>query len=151
MACFGDRFALKKYMQTQTEFNKSIVRRFNKEFIEEGKNDSLDILVAENFVNHTVKMGASKGKDGLIFLLDQVLRPAFPDIRVEIFDQVAEGDKVTTRKEIHATHKGQFMGIAATGKRVVIEIIDIVRLEGGKYIEHWSIMNMYGLLAQIND
>jgi predicted ester cyclase len=138
-------------MQTLTEFNKSIVRRFNREFIEEGKNESLETLVSERFVNHTVKMGASKGKDGLIFLLDKVLRPAFPDIRVEIFDQVAEGDKVTTRKEIHATHRGEFMGIAATGKKVVIEIIDIVRLEEGKYVEHWSIMNMFGLLAQIKE
>jgi predicted ester cyclase len=137
-------------MQTLTELNKSIVRRFNKEFIEQGNQESLNALVADDFVNHTVKMGATKGKDGLIYLLEKVLRPAFPDMKVEIFDQVAEEDKVTTRKEIHATHKGEFMGIKATERRVVIEIIDIVRLQEGMYREHWSIMNMYGLIAQIN-
>ena len=79
-----------------------------------------------------------------------MLKPSFPDLKVVIHDQVAEGDKVTTRKSFHATHKGDFFGVLATDKPVVMDVIDIIRLKDGKFIEHWGILDMNSVMAQIS-
>jgi hypothetical protein len=60
----------------------------------------------------------------------------FPDVKAVIHNQVTEGDKVVTHKTFHGTHKGEFMGIPPTGKKVAIELVDIFRIAGGKLMEH---------------
>jgi steroid delta-isomerase-like uncharacterized protein len=136
-------------MQTTIEHNKKTVQRFNKEFIERGQLESFHELVAADVVNHSAPAGSSTGKDGMLYFLQEVLRKGFPDMKVEILDQVAEGDKVTTRKTIHATHLGEFMGMAASNKKVGINVIDIIRLRDGKYVEHWGMSNLADIIAQL--
>ena len=137
-------------MQFTTEQNKQIVVRFNKEYIELGNTKSFEELVAPDVVNHSAPPGTSQGPDGMIHFLQNVLRTGFPDLTVEILDQVAEGDLVTTRKSIHATHSGDFMGIPPTGKRVTINVIDMIRLRKGKYVEHWGISNISDVIARLS-
>ena len=137
-------------MQFTTEQNKQLVIRFNKEYIEQGNRNSFEELVAEDVVNHSAPPGSSKGPDGMIHFLQNVLRTGFPDLSVEILDQVAEGDLVTTRKAIHATHSGDFMGIPPTGKKVIINVIDMIRLRQGKYVEHWGMSNLSDVIAQLS-
>ena len=62
---------------------------------------------------------------------------------------VAEGDKVTTRKSFYATHKGEFFGVPASNKSVVMDVIDIIRLQDKKFVEHWGILDMHSLMTQI--
>jgi predicted ester cyclase len=78
-----------------------------------------------------------------------VLRPALAGLTVTIHDQVAEGDKVTTRKTISGTHVGTLLGIEATGKPISIDVIDIVTVKGGRYVEHWGINNLQVVLANL--
>lgn len=78
-----------------------------------------------------------------------VLHPALSDLRVVIHDQVAENGKVTTRKTITGSHSGVLMGIAPTGRSVTIDIIDIVRVEDGRYVEHWGVNTLSNVLAQL--
>jgi predicted ester cyclase len=127
--------------------NKAVVIRFNREVIEQGNEDSFRALMAPNFINRTAAPGTSPGADGMLFTFQRVLRPAFPDLKVEIHDQVAEGDKVTTRKTLRGTHRGELLGIAATDEAVTIEAIDIVRLEDGRYAEHWGVNTLGSVLA----
>ncbi len=132
------------------EQNKAIVTRVNKEYIE-GKNvKTVYELFAPDFINQTAPPGSPHGPEAIIYFFDNILRPAFPDLKVVIHDQVAEGDRVTTRKSFHAKHSGEFFGIPATNKNVVMEVIDIIRLRDGKFIEHWGILDMQGLMAQIS-
>lgn len=138
-------------MQTSMEQNKRTVQRFNKEFIEQGNLESFHELVAKDVTNHSAPAGSSKGQDGMLFFLQNILRKGFPDMTVEILDQVAEGDKVTTRKAIYATHLGEFMGIPPSGKKVVINVIDIIRLRDGKYVEHWGMSNLADIVTQLYD
>jgi predicted ester cyclase len=84
-------------------------------------------------------------------MFSEILRPALPDMKVEIHDQIAEGDKVVTRKDITGTHLGSFLGVPATGRRVTISVIDIVRLRDGQYLEHWRSNNLPGVLAQLRE
>jgi len=71
------------------------------------------------------------------------------DLTVEIHDQIAEGDKVTTRKTLRGTHCGELLGIPATNKRVEIQVIDIVRLSDGRYVEHWGVNTLPSVLSQL--
>ena len=105
-------------------------------------------FVSQAFVNHTAAP-ADAGPAGFLAFFTKVLRAAFSDIQVEIHDQLAEDDKVVTRKTIHGTHTGSFMGVGPTGKRIGIRVTDIVRLIDGKYAEHWGSADIHGLLAQL--
>ena len=140
----------KIYMQTTTEQNKSIVRRFNKEVVEMGSMASFHELVSANVINHAAPPGAPNGPESMSHFLFDMLRKGFPDIQVEILDQVAEQDKVTSRKVLHATHTGNFMGIPASHKKVAIHVIDIIRIQDGRYAEHWGMSNLTEVIANIS-
>lgn len=136
-------------MQSETERNKEAVTRFNKEVIGQGNAEASQSLMDSEFVNRSAPPGMDSGPGGMLHTFNHALRPAMPDMTVEILDQVAEGDKVTTRKRISGTHTGELMGIAATGRPVTIDVIDIVRLRGGKYVEHWGINSLPSVLASL--
>jgi predicted ester cyclase len=129
--------------------NKAVVLRFNREVIEQGDLAAFEEIMAPEFVNRTAIPGMSPGRDGMLVMLNHVLRPAFTDLRVEIHDQIAEGDKVVTRKTIHGTHSGRLQDVGPTGKAVAIEVIDIVRLRDGQYLEHWGINTLTVVLDQL--
>jgi predicted ester cyclase len=125
-------------MSYSTEQNKAIVRRFNKECIEQGLASSFDELLADDVVNHSAPPGRPNGKESFAFFLNEILRKGFPDCKVEILSQVAENDFVATRKRITGTHMGEIFGITPTNRYVEIAVIDLIRLKDGKYMEHWG-------------
>ena len=132
------------------EQNKAVVTRFNRECIEQGRLESFRELLAEDVINHAAPVGTPRGPESMIHFLQNVLRVAFPDLKVEILEQVAERDLVTTRKRIRGTHAGAIMGVPATGKIVDIAVIDMVRLRDGRYAEHWGISNLPEVLGQLS-
>lgn len=138
-------------MKSLLEQNKEAVVRFNKEFIEQGNMQSFKELVADDVINHAAPAGTPHGPESMRYFIMEVLRKGFPDIRTELFDQVAEGDKVTTRKALHGTHTGEFMGIAPTHKKVTFHVIDMVRLRDGKYAEHWGMSNIQEVMKMITE
>ena len=135
-------------MNTQDQ-NKAIVARFNKEFIQGGDMNAFGEIISPDFINQTAPPGVPKGPEGVLYFFNHFLKPAFPDLTVEIYDQVAEGDKVTTRKAFHATHTGEFMGVPATNKKVVMDVIDILRLRDNRLVEHWGVLDFQSVMAQL--
>lgn len=133
-----------------TEQNKHIVKRFNDEVIAGKSVDSCLEILADDFINHSAPPGVSPRPDGILTFLQNGLWKALSDIEVEIHDQIAEGDKVVTRKTIHGTQVGEFLGLPASHRRIGIKITDIVRLRDGKYIEHWRSWDPVQIAAQIN-
>lgn len=138
-------------MNTQLEKNKEIVRRFNEEVIEKGNLESFNELMDDDFINNSAPKDTDRSSRGMIYTFNTILRPAMPDIKVTIYQLIAEGDWVTTRKNISGTHTGELMGIAATGKKISIDVVDMVRLENGKYKEHWGINNLSAVLAYLRN
>jgi predicted SnoaL-like aldol condensation-catalyzing enzyme len=138
-------------LHMSTAVNKQTVIRFNKECIEQGKQESFEELLSDKVINHSAPAGMPNGKESFCFFLNNVLRQGFPNLKVEILDQVAERDLVTTRKRILATHTGEILGIPASNKEVEINVIDIIRLQNGKYIEHWGQSNFDEVLKQISE
>lgn len=130
--------------------NKEIVRRFNTAFLQQGNEAVLDELVHPQFINHTAPEGFDKGIEGLRSFI-QVLHKSFKDLRVEIYQQIAEDDSVTTYKAFHGIHAGSFMNLPPSGKKFSFRVMDMVRLQDGKYIEHWGIRDTYALLQQLSN
>lgn len=77
------------------------------------------------------------------------LRAAFPDLDDTIGDQIAEGDKVVTHWTWTGTHKGEFMGIPATGKKVEVEVVSISHFAGDKVVESWDYVDTLGMMQQL--
>lgn len=76
-------------------------------------------------------------------------RAAFTDIHVTVEDQVAEGEKVSTRRTWRATHRGPYRGVAPTGKQVTWTQISVVRFSQGRIVEDWAVADEVGILQQL--
>jgi steroid delta-isomerase-like uncharacterized protein len=74
---------------------------------------------------------------------------AFPDIRHQVEDQLADGDRVATRIVVSGTHQHEMMGIPASGRSITIGAINIVRLDDGKIAEHWVNSDTLGMMGQL--
>jgi predicted ester cyclase len=108
-----------------------------------------DELMAPVFVEHEVlPPGIPSGREG-VKQLTAMLRSAFPDFQATIEDIVAEGDRVVIRQTWTGTHEGEFMGIPPTGQSVSFGVIDILRMAGGKCVEHWGQMDTMSLMQQL--
>ena len=130
--------------------NKEVVRRFNVECIQNGNEAEFHALMAPDLVNHSAPPGMSSGAEGMWNTFQNILRPSLSEMKVTIHDQIAEGDKVTTRKTISGVHSGTLMGIPATGHNVAISVIDIVRVENGRYAEHWGLNTLSSVLTALS-
>jgi len=130
------------------ETNKAVVLRFNKEFLELGKTDILGEIVADDFINHTASGNVPNNVTGLIQFV-KMLHQGFPDIQVQIHEQIAENDIVASRKTIRGTHLGEIMGHQPTGKKVTINVMDFVRIKDGKYTDHWGQNNIMQVIEQL--
>jgi predicted ester cyclase len=132
-----------------TEQNKALVRRLMEEVFNRGNTRLIDELFAPDFVEHEeLPPGIPSGSEG-VKQLSTMFRSALPDFKVTLDDMIAEGDKVVVRSTWIGTHKGEFMGIAPTGKSVSFGVIDIVRIAGGKFVEHWGQMDNLSMMQQL--
>jgi len=132
-----------------TEENKALISRFVEELFNQGNMSLANELLAPDFVEREqLPPGVPDGREG-VKALTSMLRSAFPDFKATIEDMVAEGDKVVVRMIWSGTHKGEFMGIPASGKSVSIGVIDIIRVNKGKLVEHWGQMDSMGMMQQL--
>jgi predicted SnoaL-like aldol condensation-catalyzing enzyme len=132
------------------EKNKAAVLRFNKEFIEQGNMESFWSVMDPNFINQTAAEGMDPGPEAIIYFFNTLLKGGLSDVKVAIHTQIAEGDTVATRKTISGIHTGILLGIPPTGSAVALNVIDIVRLKDGKYLEHWGQNNLQTVLQKLS-
>jgi steroid delta-isomerase-like uncharacterized protein len=127
-----------------------VVRRNTEEVQGKGNFEVFDELFAEDFVDHTPQPGFPADREAVRRLYG-ALRAAFPDFHAEIHFQFAEagGDRVTTYKTYHGTHRGTFMGVAPTGRAIHFETVDVMRVRNGKITEHWGVGNLFSLAQQL--
>jgi steroid delta-isomerase-like uncharacterized protein len=130
-----------------TDRNKQVMRRIYDEMVSGHDLDLLDEFFAED-VRENEELGGGHGRAGLRSFFT-MLFTAFPDYRAEIEDLVAEGDRVVARITGSGTHLAEFLGVPATGVRVAVPGIDIMRFRDGQVIEHWGVTDALGLLKQL--
>jgi steroid delta-isomerase-like uncharacterized protein len=128
--------------------NKEIVRRLGVEPWE-GNLGVVDELVAPDYVGHDpAQPEEMHGPEGIKAFVSTYLA-AFPDGRITIDEQLAEGDLVATRWTGRGTQQGELMGIPPTGKQVTVSGITISRVKNGKVVEEWSNWDTLGMLQQL--
>ncbi|HXW90968.1 MAG TPA: ester cyclase [Terriglobales bacterium] len=132
-----------------SEANKSLVRRWIEEVINKGNLHAVDEIVANDYVYQEPTVGERRGKAAARELVT-MYRTAFPDIKLTIEEQIAEGDKVVTRTSGSGTHRGELFGTAPTGKRVTsVPGILITRITNGKMVEDNLVYDTLGMLRQL--
>ncbi|OOZ38490.1 hypothetical protein BOW53_15435 [Solemya pervernicosa gill symbiont] len=129
-----------------TEENKALARRF-RETMDEGHGAGMEEFVAPQVVMNFP--GVPPLSRDQVKELVVAFYSAFPDLRQIFNDQIAEGEKVVSRVSFCGTHKGDFQGVPPTGKKVEFEAVLIDRFEDGKIVEHWSSLDMFGLMQQL--
>jgi predicted ester cyclase len=130
------------------EANKQFIQRFMDEVINAHDLAAIDRFVPPDFLEHVPFPGQGPGREGLRYAIGLFLA-AFPDIRWRTEQQVAEGDTVVSRFTWTGTHRGPFLGVAPTHRRVQVwgVVIDIVR--NGLLAESRIIMDTLGLMQQL--
>jgi len=133
--------------------NMDVVRRFDEEFKNRGNRDVIDETHAADCVFHTPDPRITT-RDAFHAFGASVAQ-AFPEpahggtLVATTEDLYANGDRVTERTSVSATHLGEFQGVPATNKPVTWTEIHIYKFAGGEIIEQWSEVNVLGILAQI--
>jgi predicted ester cyclase len=131
-----------------TDANKAVVVAS----IEEGCNTRrlsiFDELFGPDLVDHGVPPRLPSTLEGRK-QLTRLYWSAFPDLRLTIEDQIAEGEKVVTRWTARGTNLGEFMGTPPTGRRVIVTGITIDRFVEGKIVERWAEIGQLGTLQNL--
>jgi predicted ester cyclase len=130
-----------------TEANKALVRRMFAE-LNQGNLNIIDELVAPDYVEHVAGGPEIVGPSGLKQFIGGFVT-AFPDLQIGVEDVIGEQDKVVTRFRLQGTHRGEFMGIAPTGKQVSVSVILISRIANDQFVEDWENIDQLGLLQQL--
>jgi steroid delta-isomerase-like uncharacterized protein len=119
------------------------------DLINAGEIDGFGELLAEDFVEHEETPGLEPTKEGVKQFF-HMYKAAFPDLRMEPQDVLVAGEKVVARTRATGTHQGEFLGLPATGKRVDVQLIDIIRFgDDGLAREHWGVFDALAMLQQL--
>jgi predicted SnoaL-like aldol condensation-catalyzing enzyme len=112
------------------EENKKISRRLQEEVFGQGKLELVDELLAPDYVSHAPgDPELSRGPQDIKELV-RAYHSAFPDIDFAVEKQVAEGDTVVSRWTARGTHRGEFMGVAPSGRMMEVSGMSMDRISG---------------------
>lgn len=131
-----------------TEANKVLVRRIFEELINQENKAVIDEAFAPDVTIHDPFSGTTHGREAFRQLLG-MFDAAFPGHRVAVEELIAEGDKVAVLHTHYATHNGPFMGLPPTGKQIVVNGLELFRLQDGKIAEFWRKDDDVSMLAQL--
>jgi steroid delta-isomerase-like uncharacterized protein len=143
----GDTLLEPRKDDTMSEDNKAKTRQFYEEVVQNGNFARFDDFAAPDFVDHNPGPGQPPGAEGIKQFFT-ALRAAVSDLRVNVEQMIAEGDKVAAHVSITGKHTGELMGIPPSGKDVVMRVSDVVRIEDGKAVERWGVEDMSGFAPQ---
>jgi predicted ester cyclase len=128
--------------------DRSVYQGFVADLLNAGRFELAEKYLDPVVVSHNPFPGQAPGVDGFVAAL-RAFRAAFPDLTVRATHYIAEGGKVVGRFEVQGTHQGEFMGLAPTGRAIHYEEIAIVRLAGGRIVEHWAVADALAILQQL--
>jgi len=126
--------------------HEAIYRRLIEEGFNQGNLAVVDELVSPAAQEH--QRGSGDGIEGTKNTI-KYLRSVFPDFKITIDEVVVSGDKVWARQKGGGTNLGSFAGHPPTGIKAFIDVIDVVRIEDGKIVEHWGVPDQLGMMLQL--
>ena len=130
-----------------SEENKAFFKRFV-----DGMNakdvGAIEQLMSPNFVDHDLPPGQAPGIEGMREMMRGFFA-GFPDLKVKINQLIAEGDLAVGAMTTEGTQTGEFMGIPASGKKISMTEMHMVRVVDGKAVEHWGVADAMGMMQQL--
>ena len=127
--------------------NKQLVEQMFSDVMNNRRFDRISDIIAPNYMNHSMPM-PQPGPEGMAAIL-KMFEDGFPDMKITLDTVIAEGETVATRGYWTGTHRGAFMGIPATGKKVNIGFMDFWKFENGKATENWVQMDNMAIMQQL--
>ena len=115
------------------EQNKAIIQRYLDAVRADKSAATLDSYIAEDELKQHIAF----------------FEGVFPGYYLEPLDLIAEDDRVFLRATFRGVHKGEFMGVAPTGREVEMPLFIVYRLAGGKIVEHWMLVDMPAMMQQL--
>lgn len=115
----------------------------------DGDLDRVEEFIRDDVVDHERRPGMPGGPEGVRAVF-AAIRQGFPDHDAQVVHMIGEGDLVATYKTLTGTNTGEFFGATATGKKATIRVMDFVRYKDGKVAEHWGIVDLADLRAQLS-
>jgi steroid delta-isomerase-like uncharacterized protein len=122
---------------TELEANKALLHEYHQDIWVKGQLETMPQYVAQDFRSHAVADDAPQGVEPSTQFM-QMVWAAFPDMQSHEDALFGEGDRVVIQWTIDATHKGNFLGVPATNKPIHISGMDVLRVQNGKFVEHWG-------------
>ena len=129
--------------------NKRLVRRALEEIYTKGDLELADEVIHPDFLDHEPAHPEQPTGPESVKQTVRRLRSAFGELRFEVEDEIAEGDKVVQLVTISGRHTGPLMGREPTGKAFAVRHIYIWRIADGKITDHWGSRDDLGLLGQL--
>jgi steroid delta-isomerase-like uncharacterized protein len=126
--------------------SKAVVQRWG-EIWNEGRMSTVDEIVSADYVQHSSLLGDTRGRE-IVRESYQRYRSAFPDMHFTVMGLVAEGDMVVLHWSFKGTHRGEWNGVAATGKPITYEGFNLFRVVDGKIVENRNCWDMGAFLRQ---
>jgi len=136
----------KQGLTTSEEKNKDFIRDYTEDFWNKANIFAFEKYYAADLIMH---FADGDQTSELYKGLCQAYFTAFPDLHITTDMLVAEGDKVTKVWTSNCTHQGEFLGIPATGKRIVVKGLEVFRIADGKIAEVWVSMDNLGMMQQL--
>jgi len=131
------------------EKNTAAMKRFYDEVMTKGNMKAIDELIADNYVEHYTPTLDSPTTKARLAQVMTMFRTGFPDLQITVEDIIAKGDKVWAYTTMRGTNKGEFMGRPATGKKIEIKGVGIMRFVNGKAVEHWGVYDGLAMMQQL--
>jgi steroid delta-isomerase-like uncharacterized protein len=138
-------------MLSKAGIHQLLCRSVVEKVFNEGQLDLLEMLLTPDAIDHGIEGFDLSGQRGPapVYRFLRAFRFAFPDLRVTVLDQIADGDRVATRWQLEGTQTNRLMGIEASHRFVSIEGIRIDRIERGRIAETWNQWDVIGMLRQL--
>jgi steroid delta-isomerase-like uncharacterized protein len=111
--------------------------------------DIFDQVLTPDFVEHEEVPGLDLTGPALPKAFFGMMFSAFPDLEMDVHNLTVDGDYLWSRYTITGTHKGEFMGIPPTDKKIEIQGFDLLRLEGDRAAEHWGVTDQMTMMQQL--
>lgn len=135
-------------MKWSSSASNAVIEAFFQTVFNRGESNAADRYIGSTFVDHAPWPGHPPTLAGFKAGLAE-MRASFSDLRVTVERTVAQDDLVVRHLKISGTQLGEFMGASASGKTLGIAAIDIMRMQGGRIVEHWGVMDEAGIARQL--
>ena len=129
--------------------NRALIRRFIDEYQTGGDEVVLHQTVAQRMVNRTPMSPNAPGGPAEVKAIFDAFRAGLEGFSAQVLHQLADDRIVMTHKIFSGRHTGELFGVPATGRDVRFAVMDVVRIAGGQIVEHWGLVDVPTLQAQL--